>query len=43
VDSRILARLASQSHGTREQRMSNFRTGLEGGPGACMNEMRGVE
>lgn len=43
VDNRILARLASVSHGTREQRMSNFRTGLEGGPGACMEEMRGVE
>ena len=43
VDGRILARLASMSHGTREQRMANFRTGLEGGPQACMEEMRGVE
>jgi predicted metalloprotease len=43
VDGRILARLASVSHGTREQRMDNFRTGLEGGPGACMEEMHGVE
>jgi len=43
TDRRILDRLASVSHGTREQRMGNFRTGLEGGPGACMEEMQGVE
>jgi len=38
VDRMIQARLARQSHGTREQRMQNFRTGLDGGPGACMEE-----
>jgi len=43
TDSRILARLASMSHGTRDQRMANFRTGLVGGPGACLEEMHGVE
>ena len=43
TDRRILARLASMSHGTREQRMANFRAGLEGGPAACMDELHGVE
>jgi len=36
VDRRILTRAALMGHGTREQRMGNFRTGLEGGAGACM-------
>ena len=31
-----LARLARDSHGTREQRMGNFERGLEGGPASCM-------
>jgi predicted metalloprotease len=43
LDGRTLARIASRSHGTREQRMQNFRTGLEGGPGACIAELQGVE
>jgi predicted metalloprotease len=38
VDAMIQARLARQSHGSREQRMQNFRTGLDGGPGACLEE-----
>jgi predicted metalloprotease len=42
VDQRILARLASESHGTREQRVQNFRTGLQGGAGACLADFRGI-
>src|SRR4051812_35567224 len=34
-DAVIQARLARQSHGTREQRMQNFRDGLNGDAGAC--------
>jgi len=30
------------AHGTKEQRMQNFRTGLEGGAGACFEELNGV-
>ena len=41
IDQRILMRLARRGHGTEEQRMSNFRTGLEGGAGACLPEFRG--
>jgi predicted metalloprotease len=37
-DAMILARLARQSHGTKEQRMQNFRIGLTGGPRACLEE-----
>ena len=35
VDRVILRRAARMSHGTKEQRMDNFRSGLEGGPKAC--------
>ena len=42
MDGWILARLARRSHGTREQRMQNFKTGLDGGPGACLPEFRGL-
>lgn len=38
VDAMIQARLARQSHGTREQRMQNFHTGLDGGPAACLED-----
>jgi predicted metalloprotease len=38
VDAMIQARLARESHGTKEQRMQNFRTGLDGGPGACLDD-----
>jgi predicted metalloprotease len=41
IDDRILLRLARRGHGTEEQRMENFRTGLEGGAGACLPEFRG--
>jgi hypothetical protein len=42
VDRYILARAARMAHGTREQRMENFRSGLENGPGACLPEVRGL-
>jgi len=42
VDRVILTRAARMAHGSREQRMDNFRTGLEGGAGACFAELRGV-
>ena len=40
VDRMIQARIARQSHGTKEQRMQNFRSGLEGGAQACLAELR---
>lgn len=40
VDSRERARQARQVHGTREQRQDNFRDGFEGGPGACLLDLR---
>jgi hypothetical protein len=36
LDSRRRSRLSRQTHGTREQRQNNFRTGFERGPGACL-------
>jgi uncharacterized protein len=36
VDRVILTRAARLAHGTKEQRMENFRAGLEGGPRACL-------
>jgi predicted metalloprotease len=36
VDSRILRRAALMGHGTREQRMQNFRSGLDKGPQGCL-------
>lgn len=42
VDRYILARAARMAHGTREQRMDNFRSGLEGGARACLPEIRGL-
>lgn len=42
VDRYILARAARMAHGTREQRMDNFRSGLEGGARACLPEVRGL-
>lgn len=38
VDAMIQARLARQSHGTKEQRQQNFAVGLSGGPGACLED-----
>jgi predicted metalloprotease len=43
TDSWILARLARRAHGTKEQRMENFRRGLDGGAGACLPEFRGLK
>ena len=37
-DALIQSRLARQSHGTKDQRMENFRNGLEGGPNACLDD-----
>jgi predicted metalloprotease len=42
TDARLARRLARGAHGTREQRQQNFRTGLEGGGAACLNELRGA-
>jgi len=42
-DGWILARLARRGHGTREQRMGNFKTGLEGGAGSCLPEFVGLK
>lgn len=36
VDRYILARAAVMGHGTRDQRMQNFRAGLDGGARACL-------
>jgi predicted metalloprotease len=41
IDRRRSARLARGAHGTREQRMENFRAGFDGGGGACIPELRG--
>lgn len=40
IDAIMHARLERQSHGTKEQRMANFRTGLDGGAGACLDDFR---
>lgn len=37
VDRRIMARQALTGHGTRAQRLANFRRGLNGGAGACLD------
>ncbi len=42
TDRVILRRAARMAHGTREQRMDNFRAGFEGGPGACFSELAGL-
>ena len=39
TDRVILRRAARMAHGTKEQRMDNFRAGLEGGAGACFSEL----
>lgn len=39
VDARILTRAALLGHGTREQRLENFRTGYERGAGACVSAL----
>jgi len=42
VDRAILVRASVMGHGTDAQRMQNFRTGLNGGAGACLAEFRGA-
>jgi len=42
IDNRILRAHARMSHGTREQRTANFRRGLEGGPGACIDDFQSL-
>jgi hypothetical protein len=43
IDRVILTRAAVMAHGTKDQRMENFRAGLQGGAGACFEELRGVK
>jgi predicted metalloprotease len=43
MDRRILARLEHSSHGTREQRVQNFRNGFRGGAGACLDEFHTMQ
>lgn len=40
VDRAILVRAALMGHGTQQQRMANFRAGLQSGPGACLEDFR---
>lgn len=40
IDSRILTRASLLGHGTREQRLANFRAGYERGAGVCVRELR---
>jgi len=40
IDSRIQLRMALLGHGTRDQRMGNFKAGYDGGPGACLESFR---
>ena len=40
IDRRIASRMQRFGHGTREQRQGSFRTGLDGGAGACITDFR---
>jgi predicted metalloprotease len=40
IDRRIELRMALLGHGTRDQRMGNFKAGYDGGPGACLEAFR---
>lgn len=40
TDRRIATRAAMMGHGTREQRLSNFKAGYDGGGGACIEGLR---
>src|SRR5262249_10121159 len=40
LDARIQARIARSSHGTKDQRMANFRDGLDGGAARCLQDFR---
>jgi predicted metalloprotease len=39
-DRLIQARLSRQAHGTKEQRVQNFRAGFDGGAGACLDDFK---
>jgi predicted metalloprotease len=39
-DARVIRLVKLMGHGTREQRMSNFKTGFDGGAGACLESFR---
>jgi predicted metalloprotease len=41
IDARNARAVTRQAHGTREQRMANFRAGLDGGAPACLGEVGG--
>ena len=41
-DRRILRAAALMGHGTREQRTANFRRGLDGGAGACLDDFQSL-
>ncbi len=41
-DRMIQARLARESHGTKEQRLANFQSGYAGGAAACLDAFRGT-
>lgn len=40
IDSRIRLRMALMGHGTRDQRMGNFKAGYDDGPAACLESFR---
>jgi predicted metalloprotease len=42
IDNSILRAASLMGHGTREQRLANFREGLSGGAGACLPEFAGL-
>ncbi len=42
IDDRIRRNASLMGHGSRDQRLSNFRHGLDGGPGACLPEFAGM-
>lgn len=39
-DARVIRMVSLMGHGSRDQRMSNFRTGYHGGPAACLESFR---
>lgn len=42
TDNRMLRVVAMMGHGSREQRLANFKSGFGGGPGACLPEFAGL-
>jgi len=41
-DAMLARRMATQGHGTKEQRVENFEDGAQGGAGACLDEFRSL-